>query len=71
MTGVVEPETFLQRVHCSHLLLAEAETFNSQVGRHPLEIFRLRYYRVTPLHAPAQHHLAQVVSGVGEEPGLE
>ena len=71
MSWVVEPETFFQRVHCHHLFLAEAETFHSQVGRHPLKVFRLRYDRVTPLHAPAQHHLPQVVSGVGKEPELE
>ena len=71
MSGVVEPETSLQRVHRRHLFLAEAKIFNSQVGRHPCQVFGLWNDRVTPLHAPAQHHLAQVVSGVGEEPGLE
>ena len=71
MAGVVEPEPSLQGVHCSHVFLAEAETFNSQVGSHPLRIFGLWYDRVTPLHAPAQHHLPQVVNQEFEEPELE
>ena len=71
MAGVVEPEPSLQGVHCSHVFLAEAETFNSQVGCHPFQVFRLWNHRVTSLHAPAQHHLPQVVNQEFEEPELE
>ena len=65
VSGVVEPETFLQRVHCRHLFLAQAEPFNSQVVRHPRQVFRLWNDRVTPLHAPTQHHLPQESDIIG------